>query len=249
MTGSSLPGNEVHRQVVLVQLYEADCALADLLHYFGRQQLLDGLHEGGLAVAALGGALGCAVVEALGHGVRRHHLLHVVAELAEELVVEADRPVLTEELHDVRDKAVVVPLADVVEVLIGKADEAGKRRHCYVFAAEIADILDDSVRIDGELDVVSLEVLDILADQLLAAHSLLQHCLGQRVVRSLDVVVDHVSEERASHSHRHVQPWKLLVRVLLSRQIAQIEHLQHLFAEDGTEFSAVVAIEAQTAAN
>lgn len=66
----SLPGHEVHGQVVLVELDEVYRALSDFLHDIGRQQLLDGLHEGGFAVSALGGALGCAVVEALCNRVR-----------------------------------------------------------------------------------------------------------------------------------------------------------------------------------
>lgn len=49
-----------------------------------------------------------------------------MAELAEKLVVQADGPVLAEELDDVRNQSVVVSLADMVQVLIGKTNEAGK---------------------------------------------------------------------------------------------------------------------------
>jgi hypothetical protein len=80
--------------VVLIHADKVYRALPDLLHDVARQQLLDRFHEGRLAVPSLGSPFGGPVVETLDDWVRRDHLLHVVPELAEKLMVQTDGPVL-----------------------------------------------------------------------------------------------------------------------------------------------------------
>lgn len=59
----------------------------------------------------------------LSHRITQNLILHVVSELAEEFVVEADGPVFGEELADVGDETVLVTAGQFVEVFYGEADE------------------------------------------------------------------------------------------------------------------------------
>jgi hypothetical protein len=58
-----------------------------------------------------------------------------VPEFAEKLVIQTDGPVLRKEFHDIWYKAIVISTTDAVEILIGKANKTGKRRHDNIFRA------------------------------------------------------------------------------------------------------------------
>ena len=47
------------------------------------------------------------------------------------------------------------------------------------------------------------------------------------------MVIDHISEERGADADRHVKFRQLLLAVLFSGQMSQIQSLKHLFAKDG----------------
>lgn len=69
-------------------------------------------------------------------------------KLAEKLMIQANRPVLAQELDDVRNQPVIIPFANLIEILVGKPDEGHKRRDDYLLTAEIRNILDDAVGVD-----------------------------------------------------------------------------------------------------
>jgi hypothetical protein len=52
---------------------------------------------------------------------------------------------------------------------------------------------------------VAIEVFNILADNLLAANSFVQHGFREGVISSFDVVINHISKEGTADSHWHME--------------------------------------------
>ena len=103
--------------MIAVLLNETYRALPDLLPDRLWYQALNLLHEALVRKITLRGSLGDTGVESLRYGFRRDSLLKIVSELAKQLVVKRNRPVLAQELSDVRNKASIVSLGYLVQVL------------------------------------------------------------------------------------------------------------------------------------
>lgn len=159
--------------MIFIEFDEIDAALPDVLNNLGRDQLFDRFHKASLAVTAFWGSFSCTVVESFGYRIRWDHLLHVVPELAEQLVVETYRPVLTQKLHNIRYEAIIITLADLVKVFVWQTHERHQRRHDNLLAAQVRHVFDDAIRVYRELYVMSFEVFDCLGYQLLASNSFL----------------------------------------------------------------------------
>ena len=108
--------------MVLVGLDKIYRAFPYFPHDIGGHKFSDRLHEARLAVASFWSLLGSPVVEPLSDRIGGHQCFGLASELAEKLVVEADGPVLAQKLGYVWDESVVIPFANFVQVLYGKAD-------------------------------------------------------------------------------------------------------------------------------
>lgn len=129
-------------------------------------------------------------------------------------MVETDRPVLRQELSDVRDHAMVVSLHYFVEVGYRHPHEGHQRRHHNILAAHVRNRFDYSVGVHTKLYVVTLELLQVFRYYLLITNILFEDGLRKSTFGSLDVVVDHAVEKRAADPHRNIELRKLILCVL-----------------------------------
>ena len=222
--------HEVHRQVVLVHLYEVYRSRSDVFCYLVGNQLFDRLHETWLAVSSLGCPFCRPVVQPFCYWIGRDHFLDVMPELAEQFVVETDRPVLAQKLDNIRNEAIVISLANFVEVFDRQANERHKRRDNNLLTTKIGHVLNDAIGVNRKFDVVTFVLFYVVRYQLLTSDSLLQHNFGQRIVGSLDVVVHHITKKSTSSSNRHMKLRQLFLCVFISSQISKIKYLKNLFA-------------------
>lgn len=192
-------------EMVFVALNKVDGPHSDFMDNFRRKQISDGFHEGWLCKSSLGCLFWCSIIESLSYRVTRYCLLHVMSELAEQLMVQANSPILTQKLNNVRDQSVVISFADFVQVFIGQPDERHEWRHHNLLTTKIRDILDHSIGINREFNVMPFEILNVFGDELLAPHSFLKDNLREWVLCLFDMVVDHISKQCATYSDWHMQ--------------------------------------------
>lgn len=149
--------------MIFVAMDEVYCSFSYLGHYLFGQQLFDGLHERCLAIISLGGVFEGSIVESLSNRVRGDHLFHVVPKLAKEFMIEADGPVLAQELNNIRNKPIIISLADLIQVLIRKANEAHQGRYLNLITTQITHIIYDAIGVNRKLNIMSFEIFNIFA--------------------------------------------------------------------------------------
>ena len=133
-------------------------------------------------------------------------------------MVKTDRPVLTQKFNNVRYQTIIVSLADFVKILNRETDEGHQGRDYYLLTAQIWHILNDAVGIDWKLDIVSFEIFDSFGYQFFTSDSFFKYHFGQRVISSLNVVIDHVIKESTSYPNRHMQLREIFFSVFISSQ-------------------------------
>ena len=83
-------------------------------------------------------------------------------------MVQGHAPVFAEELGDVGDESAFEPDAELIEVLLGEADEGDDAGDVDIFVGEVGDAFDDAVVVEAEADVLALAVDDVVGDEVFA---------------------------------------------------------------------------------
>ena len=151
-------------------------------------------------------------------------------ELAEQFMVEANRPVFTQKLDDIRNEAIVISLAYFVEIFNRQANERHKWGDNNLLTTKIRHILYDTIGINRKFDVVTFVIFDVVRDELLTSNSLLQNYFGKRIVGSFDVIVYHITKKSTTSSHRHMKLRQLFLCIFISSQITKVKYFKDLFA-------------------
>lgn len=76
-------------------------------------------------------------------------------------MIEANSPVFTQKLNNVRNQTIVVSFANFIQVLIRKSDKSHQRRNYNLLTTQIGNILNDSIGVNGKFYVMSLEVFNV----------------------------------------------------------------------------------------
>ena len=134
-----------------------------------------------------------------------------VSELAEPLVVEGYCPVFGQELGDVGDEETGVALFELVQILLVDSDELNEGLQLNLLGSEVGDVFDDSVGVDGEVQVVALSLEVVGCDFLLTVVFLIED-LGPCMFIFFNVVVIDVFGDDSAEANRHVKFGQFLYR-------------------------------------
>ncbi len=189
----------------MILLQKVDGTFPNLIPDFLRDKGLDLFHEGRIGEITLWGPFSGSVVKSLSDGLGRDWFFEVVTELAKEFMIQGDGPVLAQELSNIRNEACIIPFGDLIQVLDTEADKGVEGGDNNFLTTKIRDSVNDAVGIDAELNIVSIEVLDIFRNQFGTHNTFFVDDFGHSVVSPLNIVIDHFAGKGAADSYGHVE--------------------------------------------
>lgn len=138
----------IDRKMIFVALYEVDRSYSYLMDNFWRKQISNRFHERWLCESTLRCFLGCTIVKSLSDRIARDCLLHIMPELAEQFMVEANCPIFTQKFNNIRDESVVIPFTNFVQIFVRKPNERHQRWDYYLLTSKIRNILNHAIWIN-----------------------------------------------------------------------------------------------------
>ena len=107
----------IHGQVILIQLDKINRPLPNILHNLPRNQLPNRIHKSPITIPTLRCLLTRPIIKSLSHRIIPHNRLHIMPELTEQLMIKTYRPILTQELYDIRDQTIIITLTYSIQIL------------------------------------------------------------------------------------------------------------------------------------
>lgn len=145
-------------------------------------------------------------------------LAHTQAEVSEPLVIQSNRPVFGQELHSVRNDAIIVAFSQLIEIVLMKAYKGPQTLQNDLFIAHVGDRVDEADRVECKLNEVAFTcgTVKIVTCQVRSILDLLLAWLEDKWVRRLDVIVDDIIRQDTTLALRQEEQRELFVLFTLS---------------------------------